>query len=187
MAEAAVFYIISAFTIGTACVTAFSGNIIRSAFSLLGTLVGVAALFGMMGADFLAVIQVMIYVGGVMVLILFAVMLTHRIKDVNVSNRSLPRLPGAVIAILVLSVLLYGIWKGLPSDSARVDAKMTSLIGHALVGSHVLPFLASALVLLIALIGSVAIARREDAVVCEPDHLKTARPSDGPASTETGS
>ncbi|MBI5525796.1 MAG: NADH-quinone oxidoreductase subunit J [Deltaproteobacteria bacterium] len=172
MAEAVVFYIIAAFTIGTACVTAFSGNIIRSAFSLLGTLVGVAAMFGMMGADFLAVIQVMIYVGGVMVLILFAVMLTHRIKDVNVSNRSLPAFPGAAVAVLVLGVLLYGIWYGLPGDTARVEAKMTPLIGKALVGSHVLPFLASGLVLLIALIGSVVIARREETFVCGPGEAK---------------
>ena len=111
----------------------------------------------------------MIYVGGVMVLILFAVMLTHRIKDVNVSNRSLPVFPGALVAGLVLAALLYGIWKGLPGDLVRVEARMTPLIGKALVGAYVLPFLVSGLVLLVALVGAVVIARRDESLVCEPD------------------
>ena len=122
----------------------------------------------MMGADFLAVIQIMIYVGGVMVLILFAVMLTHRIKDVNVSNRSLPAVPGAVVALLVLGMLLYGIWKGLSPDLVRVEDRMTPLIGKALVGAYVLPFLVSGLVLLAGLIGAVVIARRDETPFCEP-------------------
>ena len=79
----AVFYLIAAMTIGSALVVAVSRNIIYSAFSLLGTFMGVAGIYVFLGADFVAAVQVLIYVGGILVLILFAVMLTHRITDVE--------------------------------------------------------------------------------------------------------
>src|SRR5215203_3805453 len=99
----AVFYLIAIITVGSAVVVAFSRNIIYSAFSLLGTFAGVAGLYVFLGADFVAAVQVLIYVGGILVLILFAVMLTHRITDVEVTNRAAGRLP----ALIIIAVLLY--------------------------------------------------------------------------------
>jgi NADH:ubiquinone oxidoreductase subunit 6 (subunit J) len=165
--ESAVFYIVAVFTVAAAAVTAFSQNIVRSAFALLGALVGVAVVFGMAGADFLAVIQVMIYVGGVMILILFAVMLTNRIAEVNVSNRSLPMVPAAVVSGAVLAMLLYGIWKGVPVGEARVEARMAPEIGKALITGYALPFIVAGVVLLSALVGAAVIARRYVPPSCE--------------------
>ena len=68
----AVFYLIALITVGSAAMVAFSRNIIYSAFSLLGTFMGVAGLYVFLGADFVAAVQVLIYVGGILVLILFA-------------------------------------------------------------------------------------------------------------------
>src|SRR6185369_10210389 len=90
-------YLLAAVTVGSAAGVAFSTNIVYSAFSLMGTLMGAAGLFILLAADFVAVVQVLIYVGGILVLTLFAVMLTHRIADVRVSNRSLGRLPSLAI------------------------------------------------------------------------------------------
>ena len=84
----ALFYAFAAFTVLSAAGVAFSKNILYSAFALLGTLFGVAALYVFLAADFVAGAQFLIYIGGVLVLILFAVMLTNRIADVAVSNRS---------------------------------------------------------------------------------------------------
>jgi NADH-quinone oxidoreductase subunit J len=162
MFETVVFVIFAALTVAAAAVTALSQNIIRSAFALLGALAGVASLFWMAGADFLAVVQVMIYVGGIMVIILFAVMLTNRISDVNVSNRSLPRLPAALLSAVVLALLLYGIWFGLTPSMFRVEEKMTPVMGHALTGGYIIPFMVAALVLLSALVAAVVIARRTE-------------------------
>ena len=92
----AVFYLLAAVTLGSACGVAFGTNILYSAFALMGTFLGVAAIFVLLGADFLGVIQLFVYVGGILVLTLFAVMLTHRI-DVQVSNRAVGRLPGLVV------------------------------------------------------------------------------------------
>ena len=91
--EALIFYLLAALTIGSALVVAFSHNLVHSAFSLLGAFMGVAGLYAMLAADFVAVIQVMVYIGGILVLIIFAVMLTHRISDVDVSNRAVGRIP----------------------------------------------------------------------------------------------
>ena len=83
---ALIFYLVAALTIGSALIVAFSRNIVYSAFSLLGTFMGVAGLYAMLAADFVAVIQVLVYIGGILVLMIFAVMLTHRIADVAVSS-----------------------------------------------------------------------------------------------------
>ena len=99
----AVFYLIALLTIVSAGMVAFSRNIIYSAFSLLGTFMGVAGLYIFLGADFVAAVQVLIYVGGILVLILFAVMLTHRITDVTITNRA----AGTIPALIVIGVLVY--------------------------------------------------------------------------------
>ena len=100
-----VFYVFAAGAIGGAVMVATSRNIVRSAFSLLAVLFSVAALYAIMKADFLAAAQILIYVGGILVLIIFAVMLTHRITDVNVSNDSTPG-PAAVFAVFCLFIAL---------------------------------------------------------------------------------
>jgi NADH-quinone oxidoreductase subunit J len=99
----AVFYLIALITVISAGMVAFSRNIIYSAFSLLGTFMGVAGIYVFLGADFVAAVQVLIYVGGILVLILFAVMLTHRITDVEVTNRAAGRIP----ALIIVGVLVY--------------------------------------------------------------------------------
>src|SRR5579863_1403315 len=96
-----VFYVLAAAAIGGAVAVATSRNIVRSAFALLAVLFSVAALYAVMKADFIAAAQVLIYVGGILVLIIFAVMLTHRITDVKLSNDSTPG-PAAFCACLCL-------------------------------------------------------------------------------------
>jgi NADH-quinone oxidoreductase subunit K len=87
--QAIVFYVFAFITLGSAFVVVFSRNIIYSAFSLLFTFFGVAGLYVLLNADFLAVTQILIYVGGILVLLLFGVMLTNRV------NQYRPDRPGA--------------------------------------------------------------------------------------------
>jgi len=96
-----IFYVLAAAAIGGAVAVAASKNIVRSAFALLAVLFSAAALYAVMKADFIAAAQVLIYVGGILVLIIFAVMLTHRITDVKLSNESTPG-PAAFCACLCL-------------------------------------------------------------------------------------
>ena len=96
-----VFYVVAVAAIAGAVAVAASKNIVRSAFALLAVLFSAAALYAVMKADFIAAAQVLIYVGGILVLIIFAVMLTHKITDVKLSNESTPG-PAAFCACLCL-------------------------------------------------------------------------------------
>jgi NADH-quinone oxidoreductase subunit J len=158
----AVFYLIAAITLGSAMMVAFSRNIIYSAFSLLGTFAGVAGLYIFLGADFVAAVQLLIYVGGILVLILFAVMLTHRITDVEITNRAAGRIP-ALIVIGILIFLLVQTIRETPWSKAKaiVHAPTTATIGDLFLDSYLLPFELASLVLLAAMIGAVVISRKE--------------------------
>jgi NAD(P)H-quinone oxidoreductase subunit 6 len=158
----AVFYLIAIITVGSAAVVAFSRNIIYSAFSLLGTFAGVAGLYVFLGADFVAGVQVLIYVGGILVLILFAVMLTHRITDVEVTNRAAGRVPGLLIVGVFLVILIQTI-RETPWVRVKEVAHQptTAKIGDLFLENYLLPFELASLVLLAAMIGAVVLSRKE--------------------------
>jgi len=158
----AVFYLVAILTVGSAAVVAFSRNIIYSAFSLLGTFAGVAGLYIFLGADFVAGVQLLIYVGGILVLILFAVMLTHRITDVEITNRAAGRIP----ALLIVGLLIYFLLQTI-RETSWVKAKeilyqpTTAKIGDLFLEDYLLPFELASLILLAAMIGAVVISRKE--------------------------
>jgi NAD(P)H-quinone oxidoreductase subunit 6 len=158
----AVFYLIAIITVGSAVVVAFSRNIIYSAFSLLGTFAGVAGLYIFLGADFVAAVQVLIYVGGILVLILFAVMLTHRITDVEITNRAVGRLPGLIVVGVFLALLIQTI-RETPWVKVKELAHQptTARIGDLFLEHYLLPFELASLVLLAAMIGAVVLSRKE--------------------------
>ena len=158
----AVFYLICLVTVVSAGMVAFSRNIIYSAFSLLGTFMGVAGIYVFLGADFVAAVQLLIYVGGILVLILFAVMLTHRITDVEITNRAAGRVP----ALLVIGVFIYLLIQTI-RETTWVKAKevvyaaTTAKIGDSFLYEYLLPFELASLVLLGAMIGAVVLSRKE--------------------------
>jgi NAD(P)H-quinone oxidoreductase subunit 6 len=158
----AVFYLLAAITAGSALGVALAGNIVYSAFALMGTLLGVAGLFVLLGADFLGVVQLLVYVGGILVLTLFAVMLTHRIADVHVSNRAVGRPIGLVVVgamfVFMVRVILKAAWVVKDTTEALPT---TYGIGNAFLTTYVLPFEIASVVLLAVLIGAVAISRKE--------------------------
>ena len=158
----AVFYLIAAVIVGSALGVALSQSIVYSAFALMGALLGAAALFVLLGADFLGVVQLLVYVGGILVLTLFAVMLTHRISDVNVSNRAVGRLPAAVLvgAALVWMVRVARSAAWVVRDPGA-PAPTTYGIGNAFLSQYVLPFEVASVVLLAALVGAIVLSRKE--------------------------
>jgi len=104
----AVFYLFAVMTCGGAAGCAFSRNIIYSAWSLLFALLGAAGLYVFLGADFPAVVQVLVYVGGVLVLILFAIMLTKQIGgDPKLTNAHVGFPAGIALAIVTVATLSY--------------------------------------------------------------------------------
>ncbi len=158
----AVFYLLATITLVGALGVALSNNIMYSAFALMGTLLGVAGTFVMLGADFLGVVQLLVYVGGILVLTLFAVMLTHRIAEVNVSNRAVGR---PVAVVMVGAVAWWMIKVGTSATwvvkEPGVVAPTTYGIGAAFLSDYILPYEVASIVLLVALIGAVVVSRKE--------------------------
>jgi NADH-quinone oxidoreductase subunit J len=156
------FYVLAAITVAGAAGVALSRNILYTAIGLLAALLGAGGLYVFLSADFLAVTQLLIYIGGVLVLILFAVMLTSRITDIQVSNASFGLFGGVLLFVAVAPVLLA---VALLTPWAAHDpgplAPTTAIIGNAFLTRWLLPFEVASLVLLATLIGAVVIARKE--------------------------
>src|SRR5262245_16443686 len=103
--DALIFFVLAGLCLGSAGVVAFSKNIIHSALALLGTFLGIAGMYVTLSADFLGATQVLVYVGGTLTLILFAVMLTARIEQMKVSNPHQGLFVGIGLTTLALLVL----------------------------------------------------------------------------------
>jgi NADH-quinone oxidoreductase subunit J len=170
-----VFYMLAILAAVSALGVALSKNILHSAFSLMGALAAVAGLFFTLGADFVAVVQLLVYVGGIMVLILFAVLLTRKITDIRISNLSVSLLGGVPAAVLMFG-LVVRILVGAPMTTTRVAVAPTvARIGDSLLREYLLPFEIASVILLMALVGAMVLARR--AVKQETDALES---SDNP-------
>ena len=160
---AIIFYLFSIVTLASAAVVVFSKNIVHSAFALLFTFFGVAGLYVLLMADFLAVTQLMIYVGGILVLLIFGVMLTSDVINVQMKTGTMQTLP-AVLIVSALAGTLVGVfwstdWK--VAQNAVGFESTAPKIGQMFLTSYLLPFEIASVVLLVALIGAALIARRE--------------------------
>ena len=160
-----VFYLVAVTTVGFAAIVAFSRNIVYSAFALVGALMGVAGVYVMLAADFVAMVQVLLYVGGIVVLTIFAVMLTQGIGDVAVSNRAAGPVLGLIVTALAGAVMLFAILRTRWHLAYPVSISATTYgVGNAFLGAYVLPFEVASLVLLAALIGAVVISRQDPVI-----------------------
>jgi NADH-quinone oxidoreductase subunit J len=159
-AEAVVFWVLAIVTVGSAAVVVLSRTLIYSAFALLFTFFGVAGLYVLLGADFLAATQLLIYVGGILVLLLFGVMLTHKIYDLDLKTETTQLASGLVVAaglfVILSATAVRTQWMGV----ARPPAPTTRSIGRLFLGEYLLPFEAASVLLLVALMGAAMIVRR---------------------------
>ncbi len=156
-----IFYLFAALTFVSACIVVFSRNLLYAAFALLFTLSGVAALYGMLGADFLAVTQVLVYVGGVLVLILFGVMFTQRVYDLKAEAMSFKRVRSALLGLAIFAMLVaVGRMVPWPVEQRALEPTSQTL-GDLLLSRYLLPFEAVSILLLVVLIGAVRVGKKE--------------------------
>ncbi len=155
------FYLIAAITVASAFWVVVSIRLIHSAVALLFTLFGVAGLYIFLFADFLAAAQVIIYVGGILVLIIFGVMLTSKIANPDISHSSRGQFIGSFFGMillgLVVSVAMRTEWP--IGEITKVDATVTK-IGDMILNEYLLPFEVVSVLLLGALIGAALLSRR---------------------------
>jgi NADH:ubiquinone oxidoreductase subunit 6 (subunit J) len=139
-----------------------SRNILHCALWLLPCLASVAGLFLLLGAEMLAAVQILVYCGGIVVLILFAVMLTYGVghADVRVHNQQLlwGFIGAAALAGVMLHLLSQQVW---PLAAGAGLGDVTGRLAEALLRPYVLAFEVASVVLLVAMVGAIVIARAE--------------------------
>jgi len=138
-------------------------NLFHAGLSLMLSLFAVAALFVLLGAEFLAGVQVLIYVGAVAVLILFAVMLTQRITSRGVRQYTRALVPAFLVVAGLAAVTALVMWKvELPPLGAVPETSTIEELADLLLSTYLLPFEVISLLLLGALVGAIVLARKEE-------------------------
>lgn len=163
-----IFLIAAAGILWSAYMVVTRNNLIHAALYLVVTLFGVAVLFVLLEAGFLAVIQVLVYIGAIAILMIFAVMLTRGdVEDLkDVTNRYAGWV--ALVALLFFStlVILLAQWPGFAAQSPALDAERDTVLelGSALVSpnAYIIPFEVASVMLLAALIGALVVARPQE-------------------------
>ncbi|TMJ15350.1 MAG: NADH-quinone oxidoreductase subunit J [Bacillati bacterium ANGP1] len=161
--EAIAFYVLAAITLASGVVVVRSPNIVHSAVALIPAFLGVTGVYILLGAEFVAGIQVLIYAGAITVLILFVIMLTEggtglRLRQVNEQETI-----GAMVAGVIAALLVVGITRtGWHAGVGALPAYTPGAIGQSFLGPNLLVFEGTSIVLLVSLIGAIIIARKEE-------------------------
>jgi NADH-quinone oxidoreductase subunit J len=172
-----IFWLIALLTAGSAMFVVTSRNILHAAFSLCMTFLGVGAIYIFLHADFVAAVQLIVYVGGILVLIMFAVMFSSNVvEDTAEHGRShLAMLAGGASALAIFAAIVLltqrlavPLARANPIENAKIAYAHTVSVtgteiglGHLLMGQYLLPFEVVSILLLAALIGAVVIVRKE--------------------------
>ena len=164
------FYVIAAVIVFSAVRVVTSQNVVHAALYLVAVLAGVGAQYVLLTAEFVAATQVLVYIGAIIVLFLFGIMLTRaqigRAQDLT--HRNWPT--AAATAVLLLGVMVYALldeygWarKALPADTriARVNGSNTATVSDSIFSQYLVPFEAISVLLLAALVGAIVLARKD--------------------------
>ena len=160
--EEVIFYFVAAVTVLGALGVVLARSVVHSALFLILALLAVAGVFILLSAEFLAIVQILIYGGAVTILILFVMMLT-RVRDMPQALDG-PQRPFAALAagaFLALSVLA-AVSSDWPGETEKITVVPFRELGDALFRSWAVPFEVASLVLLVALIGAIILARSEE-------------------------
>jgi NADH-quinone oxidoreductase subunit J len=171
MTEAIVFYSLAAFILGFAVMVVTARNTVHSVLFLVLNFLCVAALYVVLGAEFLAVIQVLVYAGGIVVLYLFVVMLVNlkRAPEAHQDPRRQTMLgllmSGALLAELA-AIVVYSVSHDTPAAAAGPGATLPAAgnvetVGWLLYTDYLIPFEVASMLLLVAMIGAIILAKRE--------------------------
>jgi len=156
-----IFYLFAAVTVVSAFFVVTTRNIVHSAFYLLLTLFGVAGLYILLGADFVSIVQLVVYIGGILILILFGVMLTQKITSVDIKTKTTQLLPAAIgVGLLggfLISALTGTQWRNFNTPVPETTA---SGLGLLLMQEYIVAFELLGILLLVVLVGAASMARK---------------------------
>lgn len=170
MGEAIAFYVISALILGFAVLVISTRNTVHSVLFLVLNFLAVAALYVLLTAQFLAVIQILVYAGGIVVLYLFVVMLVNlkRPPEVHADPRRRSWLGFTLSALVLAELAAIVVYSRLAPTPVVATAEGTDLavnnverIGYLLYTDYLIPFEVASMLLLVAMIGAIVLAKRE--------------------------
>lgn len=157
------FIVFSIIILGAALAVVTSKNLFHSALFLILSFVGVAGLYVLLEAGFLAAVQILVYVGAISILIIFAIMLTRRLMAEDLVQRNAQWGISGLVALLLFAVLGFVLLRvSWPVVEAAIPSKSISILGQELMSTYVLPFEVASVLLLVALVGSIIIARERE-------------------------
>lgn len=154
------FYALSVMTVGSALAIVLVRNLIHAVVFLVLSFLGVAGLYITLSADFIGVVQILIYSGAISILVIFAIVLTPTSSRDN--NETFMRLPAVIVAGCVATMLAFVAIDTDWSISGRAGFEETaSLVGEALLDKYILPFEIAAALMLVAMLGAIILVRPE--------------------------
>ena len=162
-AETVVFGILSTVIVGSALAVVLSKNLFHAVLWLALALTGTAGIFLLLDAEFLAGVQILLYAGGIVTVVVFAIVVTERLVGERIAQTS-RRLAGGSLVCLALLGLLVSVIARQPAAAAQPPApdNLTRTIGETVLTRFVLPFELLAVLMLAALLGAIYFARAED-------------------------
>jgi NADH-quinone oxidoreductase subunit J len=158
------FYIFAALAVAAAISVVAQRTPIFSALSLIVVLCSLAVVYLLLGAEFIAVLQVIVYAGAIMVLFVFVIMLLNAGREVRSDRSRIARWLGPPLVAALLAEVLLAVWKQFPAAGTRPAASLSAgpvAIGHLLFRNYVLPFEATSILILVAILGAVVLAKKE--------------------------
>jgi NADH-quinone oxidoreductase subunit J len=162
--EQIIFLLVALFTLGSGLMVVISRNLIHAALWLVSALFGVAVTYALLSAAFLAVVQVVVYIGAIAILFIFAVMLTRKDMRDQGPQMNANWWFGAILSVLVFAGLFFLLqgWSGLSGTASAIPAGFDAIaeLGDALTSpnAYVLPFEVASVLLVAALVGAVYVA-----------------------------
>ncbi|MGA7917916.1 MAG: NADH-quinone oxidoreductase subunit J [Candidatus Acidiferrales bacterium] len=159
------FCFFSLLAVGSAILMVTRRNIVHAAVFLITTLLATAGIFLLLQAEFLFIVQVILYVGGIMVLFVFVIMLVNLDVSMRLVQFNRQWLVAGVLSLVLAAQVLFAVWAGrvslrLPAMQADISPKNTEAVADALFSKYMLPFEIASILLLVAMIGAVVMAKR---------------------------
>jgi NADH-quinone oxidoreductase subunit J len=157
------FWILSVLLVGSALAVVFSKNLFHAVLWLALALTGTAGIFLLLNAEFLAAVQLLLYAGGIITVVVFAIVVTERLIGERLSQTNRGVVSGALVAAGLLAIIVSTLMqRELPSTPLPQLSDLTRLVGEQVLTTFVLPFELLALLMLAAMLGAIYFARPEE-------------------------
>ena len=157
------FWVLAVLLVGSALAVVLSKNLFHAVLWLALALTGTAGVFLLLNAEFLAAVQLLLYAGGIITIVVFAIVVTERLIGERLSQTNRGVGSGAIVAAALLAIIVSTLsQRQLPSTPLPQTGDLTLLLGREVLTTYVLPFELLALLMLAAMLGAIYFARPEE-------------------------